>query len=109
MGADHRPFVFSERPDSRGVEDLSYWLQLWISTYGHLRETAPDQAIFLSYERLCERTDVVWGKLSDRLGMPPGSQPGSLRVSRQDVPQKVPSRLLGEASELYRALAAAAL
>lgn len=109
MGADHRPFVFGERPDPQAVDDLSYWLRLWISTYGHLRETAPAQAIFVSYERLCEHTAAVWGELSERLGIPPERRPESLRLSRRAVTPDVSPRLLVEASDLYQALTAAAL
>lgn len=109
MGADHRPFVFGERPDRRDPDDVNYWLRLWIDTYGYLRETAPKQAIFLGYERLCEHTGTVWGRLADRLGMPAASRPETLRTVRREPAPELSPELLGEASELHRALSAAAL
>ncbi len=109
FGADHRPFVFGERPAPPDVDDLRYWLELWISTYSYLHENAPAQAIFIDYERLCEHSDEVWAKLSDLLGLPSKCARPHLRVSRQEQLPTGPSMLIRQASELSHTLMSAAL
>ncbi len=55
FGRGHRPFRFSEPVDTANDSpDMpDYWLKLWIATYRHLLTTAPVDAVFICYERLC--------------------------------------------------------
>ena len=108
FGADHRPFVFEEGQLAAlggydSVQDPGYWLRLWTNAYRHTLASAPTGSVFLSYERLCDATDVVWPALCDRLGLPPGAVPTTLRRSRRDSGGAAGPELQ-EAEEVYASL-----
>ncbi len=60
FGLTHRPFEFSNDAEERTYkfkeDDVNYWLYLWCNTYKYLIESAPDDAIFVSYHDLCENS-----------------------------------------------------
>lgn len=63
FGLDHRPFRFSDDGAAALAAldpgTLDYWLELWCQTHGWLERTAPERAIFVPYEDLCQ-DPVVW-------------------------------------------------
>lgn len=58
FGMTHLPFVYGEHEFEKlsrfNVNQLEYWLMLWIHTYEYLLDTAPGNAVFISYETLCK-------------------------------------------------------
>ncbi|MFT5700809.1 MAG: hypothetical protein ACI8ZB_003694 [Desulforhopalus sp.] len=105
FGADHRPFLFNEQIGTEeGTEKLSYWLQLWINTYSYLLEKLPAQAMFLSYELLCDDTEHVWQELSEKIDLTPHNESitfsKSISLKEDDIPQD----LLSHATEIYEKL-----
>jgi len=106
FGADHRPFLFDEKIEAgEDIENLSYWLNLWISTYSYLVENLPPQAIFLSYEKLCDDTEYVWQKLSERVNLAPYSETITFSKSLNQINESLPHDLISHAAELYDELA----
>ncbi|WP_299681658.1 sulfotransferase [uncultured Roseobacter sp.] len=110
FGADHRPFVFTEAPpEGDPASDLDYWLRLWRATYEALLRTAPDAAVFVCYETLCDDTETVWPKLCARLDLPEAAPAETLR--RPDRPAAEPdeTELLQACRALYGDLRARAI
>ena len=108
FGQDHRPFVFSE--DQRAelerydpAEDLGYWLRLWINCYRHTLKSAPNNCLFVSYERLCDQAEEVWPNLCGKLGLPLDKKLPSLQRSQRTV-NKCDSTELSEAEDVYAEL-----
>ena len=60
FGENHKPFSFNDKVEVNSNESsLEYWLEVWLETYRYLLDTAPKQAIFISYERLCD-SEKLW-------------------------------------------------
>jgi hypothetical protein len=105
FGADHRPFVFfGSTLDGKDTDSLSYWLQLWLNTYTYLRENLPSQAILVSYESLCDDTEFVWKKLSERIDLSPYDQAVSFSKSLHQVKASLPPDCLTRAYDVYNDL-----
>ncbi len=60
FGGNHKRFQFEGfSPTFNNEFTLDYWLELWIHVYRHLIQNAPPNAIFLSYDMLCENGNLV--------------------------------------------------
>lgn len=106
FGADHRPFLFKEKVATEGdTASLGYWLQLWISTYSYLLENLTPQSFFLSYEALCEDTEYVWEKLSEKINLTPYNETITFSKSLNQIDEPIPHDLLSHSAKLYRKLA----
>jgi hypothetical protein len=106
FGSDHRPFVFEENavPGDWTAGDLNYWLRIWVNAYSRLRADIPEQAIFLSYEKLCEDTGAVWAFLSEALDLnSPRPEPFAVSHQRVDTSALAPE-LAKQARELHAEL-----
>jgi hypothetical protein len=105
FGADHRPFVFNRQSGSgEGTDSLNYWLQLWIDTYSYLLEKAPAEASFLSYELLCEDTEHVWQKLSEKIDLMPYNESIKFSKSLSETQEDPSADLLAYANEIHEKL-----
>lgn len=105
FGADHRQFLFDEEKRVAGdTENLEYWLELWIKTYSYLLENLPEQAIFLSYERLCDDTEYVWSKLTENLNIDSKIGSNTFSKSLSQVEDSVSEELTSQVNELYEKL-----
>lgn len=73
FGTGHKPFRFASpvtrAGESCSASDVNYWMTIWIASYEHLLLTAPADAVFVSFERLCDRPDVVLRHLFDMAGV----------------------------------------
>lgn len=106
FGVDHRPFLFDTNIEvEEDTENLSYWLKLWISTYSYLVENLSPQAYFLSYENLCDDTEYVWQKLSERVDLVPYSKTITFSKSLNQINESLPHDLISQAGDLYEKLA----
>jgi hypothetical protein len=105
FGTDHRPFLFHGKPNGRkDTDNLNYWLELWVHTYLYISENLPSQAILLSYERLCDNTKSVWGRLAEKIDLLPYDKTIRLSKSFHQVKESLPPELLAQATETYNNL-----
>ena len=105
FGADHRPFLFDGiNGDKKNTQHLSYWLMIWINTYSYLINNLPPQAVFLSYESLCDKSDVVWKKLGKQINLPPYTDKISFRKALHPITETVPGDLLKKSNDIYKRL-----
>jgi hypothetical protein len=105
FGLDHRPFRFhDESTAAYNVDELEYWLALWLAVHWWLERSAPEDAIFVGYEQLCEREDV-WTQLADIAGVDPGQAEGTVfRASAKAVDDVRDQSLVDEATVTYSRL-----
>lgn len=68
FGRGHRPFRFGDGVPLGNPDTPDYWVELWLRTYNWLLDTAPGDALFVSYERLCSDPEV-WRKLALQAGI----------------------------------------
>ncbi len=57
FGSDHLPFIFKNTNQSNilyKLNDINYWLTIWINTYSYLISQWTDHCHFLCFEGLCE-------------------------------------------------------
>lgn len=105
FGADHRPFLFDgTNEDEKNTQDLSYWLTIWINTYSYLMNNLPPQAVFLSYENLCDKTELVWEKLSKQINLSPYTDKISFTKALHPINEPVPGDLLQKSNDIYKRL-----
>lgn len=105
FGADHRPFLFEGIDDEeKNTQNLSYWLMIWIHTYSYLLKHLPSQAVFLSYERLCDKSEVVWKKLGEQINLAPYTDKISLTKALHPINEPVPGDLLKKSKDIYKHL-----
>ena len=100
FGSDHRPFGLGQVPS--GTPDTAeYWVSLWSSVYDWLLETAPDDAIFVSYEALCSDPGV-WEALAARLEVPAETTTdGGFRRSARAYTTDIPTDVLARAEAIH--------
>lgn len=105
FGADHRPFLFDGiNENEENTQNLSYWLMIWINTYSYLMKNLPAQAVFLSYESLCDQTESVWKKLGKQINLSPYTDKISFTKALHPVNEPVPSDLLKKSNDIYKHL-----
>lgn len=110
FGPGHRPFDFDgSLPQGDPTAGADYWLQQWIAVYRFLLKAAPPQAVFVSYERLCAETGLVWPTLCDRMALPALEPTEALRLPQQPRPLCTDTALQEEADALHARLLARAL
>ncbi len=69
FGSDHRPFVMAGDRPAGSPLSVEYWLTIWCDVYEWLLETAPEDAVFVSYEALCDDPNV-WNRLANAASVP---------------------------------------
>jgi hypothetical protein len=67
LGHKHYDYGYPNNPFS--PLDLDYWLQGWLDSYNFALESAPDDAIFLGYEQLCDAPRAVFTKLAPLISL----------------------------------------
>ena len=102
FGPGHRPFVFDdERPPGAPDTDPDYWLAIWIRTHRHILKTAPPQALFVSYDRLCTQEAATWDVLARQLELPEGVPVEALHAQPVQHELAASPGLLAEADALH--------
>lgn len=105
FGADHRPFLFNEYLGTEvDTSKLGYWLQLWINTYSYLLEKLPAQAMFLSYELLCDDTEHVWQAMSAKIDLAPYNESVSSSKSISQIQDDMQQDIVARAADIYEEL-----
>ncbi len=92
FGSTHKPFVFDdEHRENADPMQLEYWLDQWLNIYGYLLDNAPEQTIFVSYERLCDG-DALWQRLAAQaqLGIDAGNTVLQLRPRTVEFDRRQP-------------------
>lgn len=77
---------------------------IWINTYSYLIENMPPQALFLSYENLCEKTEIVWKKLGKQINLAPYTDKISFTKAFHPINEPVSSDLLKKSNNIYTRL-----
>ncbi|SON56848.1 hypothetical protein HDIA_3307 [Hartmannibacter diazotrophicus] len=110
FGQDHRPFRMmadgAERLKALSRDRIGYWLELWCQTYGWLEEHAPEDAIFVCYEDLCQNPDV-WSRLAalSDAGSPDDESNEAFVISDKRGEADAFPELVDRASAIYDRLA----
>ena len=105
FGADHRPFMFDgTNEDEKNTQHLSYWLMIWIKTYSYLINNLPPQAVFLSYETLCDKSEVIWEKFGEQINLVPYTDKISFTKALHPINESVPGDLLKQSNDIYKRL-----
>lgn len=112
FGADHRPFCFDE--EAFGLlaqydpEQIEYWLALWAHVYDNLLRSAPENAIFLSYERLCDPDSGSWAVLLESTGLADCSavREPHFRLSESKCDEPIPEELRRTTADVHAKLLA---
>lgn len=68
FGPDHRPYL-THPPMGGDPATEAYWLAQWKGVYGWLLRNAPEKAVFVSFEDMCNRP-TCWQALARRLDVP---------------------------------------
>ncbi len=70
FGAAIRPFAFPgfER-DVAEAGEIGFWLDYWTTAYRHVLATAPDDALFVDYDALCNAPSPGLERLGKRLDL----------------------------------------
>ncbi|MDX1735020.1 MAG: sulfotransferase [Halioglobus sp.] len=78
FGLGHKNYAFSAEPNNFDTGDINYWLQSWLDAYNFALESAPADALFLSYEKLCSQPQAQFSALFPRLHLDadPGAAAG---------------------------------
>ena len=110
FGGTHRPFQFGERwrvtAIPNDLENINYWLALWINTYHYLLETAPKDTVFVCFEELCREPQKVISSLFTlaNLSADNFSIEGKFRAPAVRQVEDVDEALQQQAVQIYRDL-----
>ena len=105
FGSDHRPFAWSENY-SKNLHPLSldYWVAQWVGVYGNIVKILDSQdsknILPVGYELICEDTNNVWSKLTDKLDIKTNSTP-SLTIRKNDTPPIISQNLIEAADKIF--------
>jgi hypothetical protein len=109
FGLEHRPFwLESGRPFQRSAyptSSINYWLEMWLRTYGWLRDHRPGGSIFVGYEDLCS-DPAEWRHILERLGVAYSSnrQQQPFRRAEDKEVSGLDASLVAQARALYSEL-----
>ncbi|MCP3682382.1 MAG: sulfotransferase family protein, partial [bacterium] len=83
-------------------EDLNYWLEEWIAVYSYILDISDHHGSILpiSYELLCEETEIYWPQLLNKLNLVTSTYP-KLSLSSTPTEMAVDAKLLKKAEEVY--------
>jgi len=106
FGGDHRPFRFvATPPPAHPPDSAAYWLEVWCNTYGWLEHAAPEDAIFVCYEDLCNDPEV-WRGLARAADLAAPDEKGEdFRQSTATADVEADLQLAEEAAGIYARLA----
>jgi hypothetical protein len=108
FGRNHKPFRFdgARKQGVPGLEQkIEYWLTIWLETYEYLLKNAPEECLFVSYERLCAEPSRVLGVLFEMLQIRPLEQTGAtIRAAKAKAAPALNDALQTAVHEVYGAL-----
>jgi hypothetical protein len=108
FGRNHKPFHFSgaTKQVSHALDPkIEYWLTIWLETYEYLLKNAPEECLFVSYERLCAEPSRVLGVLFETLQIDPLAQTGAtIRAAKLKEAPVLDDDLQTAVHEVYGAL-----
>lgn len=104
FGLDHRPFRFSDKGAATLAAldpgALDYWLELWCQTYAWLERTAPERAVFVPYEDLCE-DPAVWNAIAGLCGIAAEDEEETFVISAHSADAAAAGPRFEQARALY--------
>jgi hypothetical protein len=85
FGLEHRPLWFDSgktfKPSPHQPDDINYWLESWVRTYGWVYDSRPDNALLVCYEDICSEP-AAWQLVLERLGIAETADVGQSAFSR---------------------------
>jgi hypothetical protein len=72
FGAGHLPFIFNNIKQSNSsyeLNDINYWLNIWVNTYSYLISQSKECCYFLCFEELCKNPVETLQQLFNQLGI----------------------------------------
>jgi Sulfotransferase family len=105
FGKAFRPIAFADGDGSDPTQP-GYWLDYWDRAFRHILRHAPDQAVFVDYDRLCEGPEEGLQRIAEALGLRRetlAGQAGRFRPSNHYEPA-ADSRLWRHAQQTYAML-----
>ena len=73
FGLDHKPFLLTEdfvkNKDGYELNDLNYWIQIWINYYEYLLENFDDSFTVVAFEDLIEDPNKVFAFVGEKLNI----------------------------------------
>jgi len=105
FGLGHRPFRMDkargERLAKRSPDNLDYWLEIWAQVYAWLEKTAPEDAVFVCYEDLCQDA-TVWGRLAALCETAKGDDDHEpFSIAKPEIDVMAEQELVNEATAIY--------
>ncbi|MEQ8217982.1 MAG: sulfotransferase [Arenibacter sp.] len=109
FGLNHKPFLLTENfiktRTQYTLEDINYWLILWINYYEYVLDNIDDSFMLISFENLVNEPDSVFKYVSKTLQIQPF--PNSIKKHKPTIYKTVPCNLElhNRAKEVYNKLA----
>lgn len=105
FGSDHRPVASANSP-SQSIDSMgfNYWLQNWVNTYAYLLDKAPPTCIWVSYDRMCSESEIVWPRLCQAIGIEHHGTREFRSASRYEVKAEISADLLEQARLIHQQL-----
>jgi hypothetical protein len=85
FGSDHRFFDVGNGQSARTPDEPGYWLDQWVNVYRFLLNETRDKklnTIFVEYEELCDKPDMVWGALAKNAALDEDTLPAGFILSQ---------------------------
>jgi Sulfotransferase family len=105
FGIGHRPFKFGDAGvPAYPVDTLDYWLHLWCEAHHWLERTAPETALLICYDDLCN-SPQTWSRLAELADIPEANTSDEpLTLSRRSIDDVFDMHLANRATALYARL-----
>lgn len=104
FGVAHKPFLFCNSALSGDLDGLEYWMKLWCTTYSYLLENLPDEAVLVSYDKLCSTPDT-WARIAEITHVDPNVvTDGGFKASQRELDGRVSDTIAAEANIIHEQL-----
>lgn len=107
FGLGRRHYAYSKVENPFDAMDIDYWLRCWHDAYEYAVKTAPADAIYLSYERLCADPLHRFRELMSRLQLEGKDADAAAALYRRSGPEREkspPGGLADDCEHLYAEL-----
>lgn len=110
FGQTHRPFAFPQswqgKTPNGNPTELCYWVNRWCDAYEYALANAPDDAMFVSYERLCDGSGSEFARVLEAVELSGSASPidAEFRLAQRSPPASMADVDMERASQIYQRL-----